>query len=65
MFILDGIVFQLVVRRTKVENLVEAVPAWVDLQRVRKKDEDRDGELSNGNEERGRWVHGDDVRADL
>jgi len=53
------------VRRLEVENLVEAVPAWMDLQRVRQEDEDRDGKLPDGDEERRRWVHRDDVRADL
>lgn len=47
------------------ENLVETVPAWVNLQRVREHDEDRDGELSEGDKERGRRVHCDDIRAHL
>jgi hypothetical protein len=63
--ILDDILLRLVDGRTEMENLVEAVPTWLDLQRVRKEDEDRDGKLSDGNKERGRRVHCDDVCADL
>lgn len=46
------------------EDLVEAVPARVDLQGVGEEDEDGDGELADGDEERVGGVHGDDVGAD-
>ena len=65
MLIVNDILLRLVDGRTEMENLVEAVPTRLDLQRVRKEDEDRDGKLSDGNKERGRWVHCDDVCADL
>jgi hypothetical protein len=58
-------ILKLVNRRIEMENLVEAVPAWVDLQRVREHDEDCDGKLPDGDEERGRGVHCDDIRAHL
>ncbi len=61
----SGFILELFSRRIEVENLVKTVPAWVDLQRVREEDENRNGELSDGDEERSRRVHRDDVRAHL
>jgi hypothetical protein len=61
----NSFILKLFSRRIEMEDLVEAVSAWLDLQRVREKDEDRDGKLSDGDEDRGRRVHCDDVRAHL
>jgi hypothetical protein len=61
----NSFILRLFGRRIEMENLVEAAPAWVNLQRVREHDEDRDGELSDGDKERGRRVHCDDIRAHL
>jgi hypothetical protein len=60
-----GFILKLFSRRIEMEDLVEAVSAWLDLQWVREKDEDCDGKLSHGDEERGRRVHCDNVRAHL
>jgi len=65
MLIRNSFILKLFSRRIKMEDLVEAVSAWLNLQRVREDDEDRDGKLSDGDEERGRGVHRDDVRAHL
>jgi hypothetical protein len=61
----NSFILKLVSRRIEMEDFVEAVSAWLNLQRVRQNDEDRDGKLSDGDEERGRRVHCDDVRAHL
>lgn len=45
--------------------LVEAIPAGVDLQRIREHDKDGYGELAYGDEQRGGRIHGNDVGADL
>ena len=50
---------------SRVEYLVKAVPARVDLKRIREHDEDGDGQLPHSDEERSGGVHGDDVRANL
>jgi len=65
MLIRNGFILELFSRRIEMEDLVEAVSAWLNLQRVREKDEYRDGKLSYGYEKRGRGVHCDDVRAHL
>ena len=65
MLIRNSFILKLFIRRIEMEDLVEAVSAWLYLQRVREYDEDRDGKLSDGDEERGRRVHCDDVRAHL
>ena len=48
-----------------VEYLIQAVPARVHLQRIREEHHDDDRELPDGDEEGGRGVHRDDVRADV
>lgn len=53
------------VHLTGVEDLVQAVSAWMYLKRVRNQDEDHDGKLANGDEQGGGWIHRDDVGADL
>ena len=63
MLLRNSFILRFFSRRIEMEDLVEAVSAWLNLQRVREHDEDRDGQLSNGDEERGRRVHCDDVRA--
>jgi hypothetical protein len=65
MFLRNSFILKFFSRRIEVEDLVEAVSAWLNLQRIRENDEDRDGKLSDGDEERGRRVHCDDVRAHL
>ena len=65
MLIFDSLIFDLVAHRTKMENLIKAVPARLNLQRVRKEDKDRDGKLPDSDEQRSRRVHFDDVRTDL
>ena len=65
MVIRNSFILKLFGRRIEMEDLVEAVSAWLNLQRVRENDEDRDGKLSHGDEERGRRIHCDDVRAHL
>ena len=65
MLIRNSFILKLFCRRIEMEDLVEAVSARLNLQWVREKNEDRDGKLSNGDEERGRRVHCDDVRAHL
>jgi hypothetical protein len=61
----NSLILSLVIRRIEMENLVEAVPARVDLQRVGEHDKYRDSKLPDGDEERGRGVHCDDIRAHL
>jgi hypothetical protein len=65
MFLRNSFILNLFSRRIEMEDLVEAVSAGLNLQWVRENDEDRDGKLSDGDEERGRRVHRDDVRAHL
>ena len=65
MLIRNSFILKFFSRRIEIEDLVEAVSAWLNLQRVRQNDEDRDGKLSDGDEERGRRVHRNDVRAYL
>ena len=61
----NGFILKLFSCRIEMEDLVEAVSAWLNLQRVREKDEDCDGKLSDSDEERSRRVHCDDVGAYL
>jgi hypothetical protein len=49
----NSFIVKLFSHRIEMEDLVEAVSTWLNLQRVREKDEDRDGKLSDGDEERG------------
>ena len=65
MLIHNSLFLGLVIRRIEMENLVKAVPARVDLQRVGEHDEYRDGKLADGDEERGRGIHCDNIRAHL
>lgn len=45
------------------ENLVEAVPTRMDLEGIREKYKNGDGQLANGNEKRRGGVHGYDISA--
>jgi len=50
---------------TWIENLVKAVAARVNLQWIREHDKDCNGQLSNSDEDRSRWVHRNNVGPDL
>lgn len=47
------------------ENLIEAVAAWVNLQWIRENDKNCDGQLSNGDEDRSGRVHRNNVGSNL
>jgi hypothetical protein len=47
------------------EYLVQAVPAWQYLERVREEHKDDDGELTDSDKQGRRRIHADDVRSDL
>lgn len=44
---------------------IHASATWHELQRVREADEEYNAESPESDEERGGWVHGDDVGADF
>jgi len=48
-----------------VEDLVQAISAWMYLKRVRYQNENHDSKLANGDEQGRRRIHCDDVGADL
>lgn len=49
----------------RMEDLVQAIPAGMHLQRVREKDKDDDGQLAESDEKRSGRVHRNDVGTDL
>lgn len=58
-------IFNLVAHHIKIEDLIETVPARLNLQRVRKEDKNCNGQLPNGYEQRARRIHLDYVCGDL
>ncbi len=67
-FVFDFNIVQVAVLRqhmTGVEDLVEAIPARVNLQRVREHHQNGNGELPDGYEKRRGWVHCDNICANL
>jgi hypothetical protein len=65
MLIRNCFILKLFSHGIEMEDIVEAVSARLNLQRVRENDEDGDGKLSDGDKKGGRGVHCDDVRAHL
>ncbi len=52
-------------RVPRMEHLIQAVTARVDLKRIREHDEDDDGQLTHCDEQRSGRVHGNDVGTNL
>lgn len=52
-------------RGSYMENLVQAIPARLYLERIREHDKQDDGQLPNSDEYRCRGIHGDDISADI